>query len=109
MALPATVETIPLETDIDGVVRVGGTRVMLSLVVGAFLDGATAEEIQIRYPVLDLADIYATIAYYLRHRGAVDEYVAAEHAETTRLREQAQAMFDTRALRDRLLARAQRQ
>ena len=40
-----TTEPIPLETDADGVVRVGGTRVTLDTIVAAFTKGATAEEI----------------------------------------------------------------
>lgn len=36
-------EPIPLETDADGVVRVGETRVTLDTVVAAFKEGATAE------------------------------------------------------------------
>ena len=105
MALAASAEPIPLTTDAEGVVRVGGTRVTLGAVVTAFLGGATAEEIKLRYPVLDIADIYATITYYLRHREEVDAYLAEEDDETELWRRKAQALFDTRALRDRLLAR----
>ena len=39
----------------------------LDTVVGAFCDGATAEEIAEEYPALSLARVYATVAYYLAH------------------------------------------
>jgi uncharacterized protein (DUF433 family) len=105
MALPLTVDPTPLHTDEHGVVRVGGTRVTLETVIAAFLEGATAEEIAVRYDALSLSDVYATIAYYLRHRDEVDAYVAAER----RLAEEARAKYaesvSVDALRERLLAR----
>ena len=67
-----TAEHVPITTDSDGVMRVGGTRVTLDTVIGAFRDGATAEEISHQYPSLSLADIYAVIAYYLRRRAEVE-------------------------------------
>lgn len=76
MSLPLTTEPPPLRTDEHGVVRVGQSRVTLDLVVGAFLEGATAEEIAMRYPSLALGDVYAAAAYYLRHRQEVDAYLA---------------------------------
>ena len=68
-------EPIPLEADVDGVVRVGGTRVTLDTVVIAFMEGATAEEILYQYPSLNLADVYAVIAYYLQRRSEVEAYL----------------------------------
>ena len=44
MIFEVVADPIPLQTDADGVVRVGGTRVTLDTVVAAFADGATAEE-----------------------------------------------------------------
>ena len=68
--------TVPLHVDETGTIRVGGTRLLLDLVVGAFNDGASPEEIVSRYPVLRLADAYAVIAYYLDHRQEIDTYIA---------------------------------
>ena len=68
-------ESIPLEIDANGVVRVGGTRITLDTIVDAFGQGATAEEITYQYPSLHLADFYAVIAYYLRRRAAVESYL----------------------------------
>ena len=63
-------ETISLEKDADGVLRVSGTRVTLDTLVAAFQDGATPEEIAQQYPSIPLADIYAVIGYYLNHRSS---------------------------------------
>jgi uncharacterized protein (DUF433 family) len=95
----------PLRTDADGVVRIGGTRVPLETVVSAFDEGAAAEEIALRFPTLDLADVYATIAYLLQHRPEVDEYLAERREESRRVREEVERRFDTSGLRKRLLAR----
>ncbi len=62
MAFTINTEPVPLLTDKDGVVRVGGTRVTLDTVVAAFKEGATAEEIVQQYPSLELADVYAVIS-----------------------------------------------
>ena len=107
MALPLTKESPPLRTDEHGVVRVGDSRVTLDLVVGAFLEGATAEEIAMRYDVLDLVDVYATIAYYLRHRDEVDEYLAQEAAAADQTRREMADVVGADTLRAKLLGRHQ--
>jgi uncharacterized protein (DUF433 family) len=66
MSLEISTDPAPLFTDEDGIVRVGGTRVRLDTVAHAFNQGASAEEILQQYPSLALADIYATISYYLQ-------------------------------------------
>src|SRR5262245_45355034 len=77
---------VPLRQGSRGELRVGNTRVLLELVVRAFEDGATPEEIVARYDTLDLADVYAVIAYYLRHRDEVAEYLRQHEAAAAELR-----------------------
>jgi uncharacterized protein (DUF433 family) len=108
MALPLTTDPTPLSTDRHGVVRVGGTRVTLDSVVGAFLQGATAEEIALRYDVLSLSDVYATIAHYLRHRNEIDAYLAGEQSAAEEAREKHARTLEVGDLRARLLARHSR-
>jgi len=86
MPLAVKTDPTPLRTDEDGVVRVGDSRVMLERVVHAVDEGASAEEIVARYPSLDLADVHATLAYILRHRAEIDEYMkeSQDQAEETR-------------------------
>jgi uncharacterized protein (DUF433 family) len=76
MNLPLIAEAPPLSPDGSGGLRVGGTRVLLEMVIRAFQDGATAETIVQRYPSLELSDVYSTIGYYLRHSIEVDAYLA---------------------------------
>jgi uncharacterized protein (DUF433 family) len=68
----------PLTEDANGVIRIGKTRVTLLSVMNAFHRGATPEEIVQQYSALTLAEVYATIAYYLQNRGEVDAYLAEE-------------------------------
>jgi uncharacterized protein (DUF433 family) len=73
--LTIAAESPPLQTNQDGVILVGKTRVTLDTVVAVFSQGTTAEEIAYRYPSLNLADIYATIAFYPTFRTSTSSMV----------------------------------
>jgi uncharacterized protein (DUF433 family) len=105
MNLAAVTEKIPIETDKDGVIRVGNTRVTLETLVSAFNGGSTAEEIAYQFPVLNLADVYALITYYLRNRDIVEKYLNNRIilAEQVKRRNQKNKHMDD--IRKRLLAR----
>jgi uncharacterized protein (DUF433 family) len=98
----------PLAEDADGVLRVGGTRVTLDSVVIAFDMGATAEEIVQRYPSLDIASVYEVIAYVLRHRAAVDEYLTQRRQKAEKVQAEIEERFPPDGIRARLLARRER-
>jgi uncharacterized protein (DUF433 family) len=105
MKLPLEAEPIPLRTD-RGTIRIGLTRVPLETVIHAFDEGATAEEIAYRYPTLNLADIYATITYYLRNLGAVKDYLREQEVKSKKIRRRIEARQPARrGLREPLLAR----
>jgi uncharacterized protein (DUF433 family) len=98
-------ETIPLETDAHGVIRVSNTRVTLDTIVIAFKDGATAEEIAQQYPTIPLADVYYVIGYYLHRRDEVESYLKERKREAAELQGQMEARFNPVGIRERLLAR----
>lgn len=98
----------PLYTDDTGTVRVGKTRVRLDSVVYAFNQGHTPEEILMQFPSLDLADIYAVIAYYLNNQTAVDEYIQQNEAEGEKIRQEIESQPGYQAFRQRLLAHRER-
>ena len=99
-------EPSPLKADVHGVIRVGGTRVPLDTLIAAYREGATAEEIAEQYPSLTLADIYASLAYYLRHRSDVDAYLVQGEAESAHTQEEAKRLHGSWPdLRQRLIAR----
>ena len=105
MTLSIMAEPAPLKSNEDGVVLVGKTRVTLDTVVAVFKQGATAEEIVYRYPSLNLADVYATIAFYLNHQPEVEAYLQQRGQQSQEIRTINQANFNPQSLRDRLLAR----
>ena len=105
MSVAFATETVPLRRDEHGTLRVGSTRVTLDTVVHAFQNGASAEEIVLRFPALSLTDVYMVIGYYLRHQTEVDTYLAQREREAEDLRREIEARQDTRGIRERLLAR----
>jgi uncharacterized protein (DUF433 family) len=97
-------EAPPLRPDPSGALRVGRSRVLLQLVIRAFQDGATPEAIVQRYPTTTLADINAVIAYYLRHRADVEEYLAGREGQAGEVRQRIEGrQGDLGELRQRLL------
>jgi uncharacterized protein (DUF433 family) len=105
MPLEIVAEPVPLQTTPDGIVQVGKTRVTLDTIVAVFKQGVTAEEIVYRYPSLKLAEVYATIAFYLNHELEVEAYLQKRQQQAQQIRQMNQAKFDPQGLRDRLLSR----
>ncbi|MCI0664512.1 MAG: DUF433 domain-containing protein [Acidobacteria bacterium] len=104
----ATTQTVPLRLDERGTIRIAGTRVSLDSVIYHFNLGATAEQIAHKFPALDLADVYAVIAYYLANRQTVDDYINQQDAKAEafkkRLKEDPEYKAWRAGLRERLLA-----
>lgn len=99
-------ETPPLHREASGALRIGRSRVLLELVIRAFQDGATPEIIAQRYPSATLADIYAVIAYYLRHQADIEAYLADREQRAREVRQRIEKrQGDLADLRARLLAR----
>ena len=96
---------LPLTADANGVIKIAGSRVTLDTVVRAFIRGATAEEIAQQYPSINLADIYATISYYLQNRAEVEKYLEQRKKFAKTVREKNEQRFDQSGIRARLLAR----
>jgi uncharacterized protein (DUF433 family) len=103
-ALPLHPECPPLRVDEGGAVRVGNTRVSFDLVVEQYENGMTPEDMVRAYDTLALADVYAVIAYYLRHRDAVRAYLKRREEEAAALRAKVEADHP-RVSRKELLAR----
>jgi len=71
--------------------RVKDTRISLDSTVYAFWRGETPESIAQSFPILDLGQVYGSLAYYLAHKGEVDSYLKEAEEEYEALRERAQA------------------
>jgi uncharacterized protein (DUF433 family) len=104
MAFIAEAEAPPLRDSGDGALRVGESRVLLELVIRAFKDGATPETIVQRYPTLALADVYAVITYFLRHRDVVEEYLLLRENKAQEVQQRVATHGDLNGIRARLAA-----
>jgi len=105
MSLAVETSPIPLRVDEYGVMRIGQTRVRLDTVVTAWRQGESPEQIVENFDVLDLADVYAVISYYLHHRAEVDNHIARNQQEGARLRAEQEQRFPSTGIRERLLSR----
>lgn len=106
MSIAIQSEKPPLIEDEHGAIRVGGSRVLLDLVVHAFQDGAAPETIVQQYPSLSLSDTYAAVAYYLRHKTEVESYLASREAQAQSIRAKVESTQpDLTEIRNRLNTR----
>jgi len=84
-------DPLPLRIDETGTIRVGSSRVTLDVLLSDYRSGLSPEEIVRQLDTLNLADVYAAIAYYHRHRDEVEEYLCRRAAEADALRQQIEA------------------
>ena len=99
-------ESPPFRQDEKGAIRVGNTKVLLELVIRAFLDGAAPESIVLQYSTLTLSDTYSAIAYYLRHQETVQTYLQQREQQSEIVKQKLQGFqSDMSLLRSRLLVK----
>jgi uncharacterized protein (DUF433 family) len=110
MTSPIPADPVPLRADERGGLRVGDSRILLDLVIEEYHNGVGPEGMVHAYPTLNLADVYAVIAYYLRHRDEVDEFLHRREAEAAALRREIEGQQPGSAeLSAKLLARREQQ
>ena len=69
-----------------GRIRIEGSRVTVHQVAVCYQEGLTAEEIAEQYSHLNLAQVYAALAYYHANRDEIDGELETEIADYFRLR-----------------------
>jgi len=100
----------PLRVDETGTIRIGESQILLEVIVREYEEGADPESIASAYPPLQVAEVYAAIAYYLRHRSELDAYLRRREEQAAKLRQEIEARHKGRAdLRRRLEARRAQQ
>jgi uncharacterized protein (DUF433 family) len=77
--------------DESGVVRVGAGRISLDLIVEQYENGMTPEDMVRAYDTLALSDVYAVIAYYLRHCDEVRAYLKRRNEQAAALQARIEA------------------
>src|SRR3954464_4130433 len=104
--LPLQTDLLPIRVDHEsnGALRVGPTRVTLEVVLTAHLQGNTPEQIVESFDTLNLADVYAVIGHYYRHKAEFDAHLAEVERKYQERRAHAMANGQS-GLRERLLAR----
>lgn len=98
-------EPVPLVRDETGRLMVDGTRVPLDTLVAAFKLGRSPEAIHESFDTVPLADVYAILSYYLRHRAEVEAYLAAQDRDAAQIQARIEAEHPQEGLRAKLLAR----
>ena len=99
--------TLPFRQLADGTIRLGETRITLETILDSYGLGQRPEEIHAAFPSLELADIYAVIAYYLKNRETVDHYLAEQEADSRRLLAELADLPGNAAKRQSLIERCQ--
>jgi uncharacterized protein (DUF433 family) len=78
----------------EGGWRIRDSRVSLDSVVHAYRDGLSPEAIAGEFPSLSLEQIHGALAFYLRHREAIDRYLDLQESRWEQLRQESEGMND---------------
>jgi uncharacterized protein (DUF433 family) len=98
-------EPVPLIKDDAGRLMIVGTRVPLDTLVAAFKRGDSPEAIHESFDTVALVDVYAVLAYYLRHRVEVEAYLVEQEREGAEIQAFIESVYPTDGLRAKILAR----
>ncbi len=109
MPLSISAEPVAFRVDRDGVARVAGTRVTPDTVIRACKRSDSPGEIAAAYPSLKLADVYAVIAYYLRHEQDVESYPEERQRQIEAAHRLIESKLDRHEIRERIWDRQRKQ
>ena len=69
---------------VDGVYRIGETRVSLDSLVYLYREGMSAEAMVECYPALNLEQVHGALAFYLANQAEIDAYLLEGSAPRNR-------------------------
>ena len=72
----------------NGTPHIAGTGVTVRTIVRWYKLGLSPEEIAAQYPHLELAQVYAALAYYHANREEMESHLATEEAESDRIEQE---------------------
>lgn len=90
-------------------IRIKGTRIGVEYILSAYQEGASPEEIALRYSTLSLEQVHAAITYYLHNQADMELYLRrwAQDGEASWRGDQGRARELLRTLRGRLGLRSE--
>ena len=88
MGITLHADPAPLRIDETGTIRVGDSRVTLDALLRYWRMGMKAEDIARGLETLSLADVHGALAYYLRHRAEIDDYLRQRDDDSEKLRKE---------------------
>jgi uncharacterized protein (DUF433 family) len=97
-------ERVPLASNEAGDLYLEGSRVFLEDLVELYREGRSPEELAAAYPGLALADVYAVLAWTLRHPEEVEAYLERQRARSREAEEKTRP-YRSPSLRQRLKER----
>lgn len=105
MELTLAADPLPLSTDEHGRIRIAGKRVFLEIFINTLNQGLSPNEMIEHFDMLDPADIHAVLAYYIRHRAEVDEYVRRKNEAADEMRKKIERDMPPKVSHEELRAR----
>jgi uncharacterized protein (DUF433 family) len=110
MMLPIAAVPVPLSDDGRGGIRIGECLFPLDVLIREYEKGTDPRGIVKAYPVLQLPDVHAVIAYYLRYKDEVTAYLKRREEEAAAMRREIESSQPPSAeLKAKLLARRAQQ
>jgi uncharacterized protein (DUF433 family) len=94
MTLQIATDPVPLFVDEHGLVLVADTRVTLDSIVAGYQRGVSPREIHENHPDVPLADVFAVLAHYERHRCDVDAYLSRNRRRAAAIRREIESAPD---------------
>ncbi len=76
-----------VEKTAEGAWRITGSRVAVDSVIYAYWEGKSPEAIVEEFPALSPEQVYGALAFYLRRRDEIDQYLSEQEARWAQLRQ----------------------
>ncbi len=87
-----TQTTVPYAHKIsEGGWQIAGTRISLDSVVYAYWEGKSPEAIVEEFPSLSAEQVYGAIAFYLRNKAEIEQYLSSQRTRWQKLAHASQA------------------
>jgi uncharacterized protein (DUF433 family) len=94
---------VPLREEPAGTYRIGTSRVTLDVMMSAYKNGSTPEQIVEDFDSLKLSDVYHVIAYYHQNKEAVEAYLEEGERQAEMWQKKIEKEYPNTVLREKLV------